>query len=210
MGAVNRTRVAIAVLLLVGLAACSTGDKPPSLEDDVTAEGPQGIQSATIGGVHWTTGPDNVRRVVVIDRQSDPEGTAALRSYIGVMQKVWSSYPGLPYLEYRRDARPCQPAQVGSVIQVCTGNPGSGIAGTTHYSYDGAKHYRWANVLDRDQPTVGWAYSLICHELGHAIGLGHSSEPGSCMTATLDRANKGYSGGDLNDLLGVYYGHFPG
>lgn len=47
-------------------------------------------------------------------------------------------------------------------------------------------------------------YQVILHELGHALGLGHSTDPASVMYPVATPANRDLNAGDLEAIQGLY------
>ncbi|MDQ4133350.1 MAG: hypothetical protein M3179_09140 [Actinomycetota bacterium] len=199
----------------------------------VVTGGAQAAQAYHTGAQHW--GPfmwggnqqATTRYVYVMDRTSDANTSTALRQYIGAMQRLWATYPGLPYLvwvDQRSQAGACYnnagnfPGN--SMILVCNGAQGGpGSAGYSWWRWDGRNHFVGdANVWISPGYSTGHNYAIACHELGHVIGFtsggvnggGHSNNPRSCMYHQVQGPNIGYDGSDVSELLGLYYSHFPG
>jgi hypothetical protein len=199
----------------------------------VVVGGSQSAYGYHSGAQHW--GPfmwggvqqSAIRYIYVMDRTSDPNTSAGLRSYIGAMQSLWQSFPGLPYLvwvDQRAQAGGCY-TNAGnfagnSMIMVCNGaKGGAGNAAYSWWRWDGRNHFVGeADVWISPGYSAGHNYTIACHELGHVLGFtsggvnggGHSSNPRSCLHWQVQGPNIGYDGTDISELLSLYYSHFPG
>ena len=60
--------------------------------------------------------------------------------------------------------------------------PGRGIGGDVHFDDE----ERWDVISDSGNANFPW---VALHEIGHALGLGHSSKPGSIMLPVEEEFN---------------------
>jgi predicted Zn-dependent protease len=94
--------------------------------------------------------------------------------------------------------------QVNGAMKVCNGSFSGSWAGLTTVGLVG-KHIQWATVkLDNSAGTAQRAVS--CHEIGHALGLGHRqpSETSSCMTPSVSASQRGPDAHDRKMLKRIY------
>lgn len=77
-------------------------------------------------------------------------------------------------------------------VRVCTDAEAAadpGTVGRTLHEDDGAGAYEDVCVGSGPDDTYldGFALAIVCHEIGHGLGLGHNEDPDSCMHAVVDR-----------------------
>jgi hypothetical protein len=89
------------------------------------------------------------------------------------------------HVRVERTTRAC-PGNGTHCVKVVSSDYGTtGWIGLTTYSWDGNRKFRDGKVDVKlndhyvTNETMGWA--VACHELGHAIGLGHNTSKSSCM-----------------------------
>uniref|UniRef100_A0AAG5DMZ7 Peptidase metallopeptidase domain-containing protein n=1 Tax=Anopheles atroparvus TaxID=41427 RepID=A0AAG5DMZ7_ANOAO len=82
--------------------------------------------------------------------------------------------------------------------------PGSGIGGDVHFDAD----ERWLlhEPLDTDGTRL---YAVAVHEIGHSLGLGHSSQPEAIMYAWHHIAYRGEDAISEDDRLGIQFIYGP-
>lgn len=175
---------------------------------------------AATNGIHWSTYSNTgVRWVYVYDRTSDINTHNALLSYITVMNNLASTYTALPFFYYIDNRQPGAIGVCGNfgsplpVLSICNGDPGAGFEAYTRWSYNPSNgHVGNAWTIARAGRSYAFEYTVMCHEIGHAIGLDHINNDASCMQPVLTPGqddNKGYVASDFSDLIGVYYSHYP-
>lgn len=79
-----------------------------------------------------------------------------------------------------------------------TAGPGGTIGGDVHIES--------RNWVDNPNATLGQLdlFSVVLHELGHALGLGHSSDPSAVMYFTYQGGRRSLSADDIAGIRAIY------
>lgn len=134
---------------------------------------------------HWATGR---RSLVIVDRTGDPRWQAATRHAVEVWQ---AAAEGTDLrLDWRTGAGGCEPD--GTLVSFCLASRAvlTDEANPTREGLArvglGRIHSRGGSVVMCGDCRVGDARRRVIatHELGHVLGLAHSSRPGSLLSVT--------------------------
>ncbi|GGK19447.1 hypothetical protein GCM10010124_10050 [Pilimelia terevasa] len=120
--------------------------------------------------------------------------------------RAWNRAPGV---DSHWTDRGC-PRERRHCVEVRSGDFGSGWAGNTTYRMTMGRNFVDGSVLvrlnDRYATSTADRRSTACHELGHALGVGHNTSTASCMYPVdnaLDRTQP--HRGDVDLLRRVIY-----
>nr|WP_283949598.1 Hint domain-containing protein [Limobrevibacterium gyesilva] len=151
----------------------------------------------------------------------DPVGQAA---YVGVIEQAlqaWSSYSGITFVQQPDSASPATAADIRFGWGDLLGT--SGEIGQAAYSFSGDLFSPDSIVRLQDpalkalNPTPGviggytysgfaaTLYQIVVHEIGHALGLGHSTDPNAVMYAAAQGvANQDVNASDISGIQALY------
>ena len=135
-------------------------------------------------GKHWSG--QGERTVRVIDRTGD----AALQKKVRSAVAAWDSGATKVKLLYETGSGGCRLDQ--KRIEVCQGGKSF-----TKWSYDSNNHFLGVVVTLSPSMMRKAGDAIACHELGHALGLGHRPSGTSCMTATVSPSQTTPDGHDF-------------
>ena len=167
------------------------------------------------GNYQWSGQKAGVRAFWLVDRTGDPTMNAIIQWEADAWNAARVHHPGLPYIAVYKDN-----ANVGqcfvnrtegfSVASACMMPSLStfGIKGisATH----GAPHFIGGAFGISDGLSFNDAFTAICHNFGHILGMPDSSDAASCMNHNVAPGEiKWYAPGDTNALLALY-GHDDG
>jgi hypothetical protein len=189
------------------------------------------LQPASIGNnIHWgqspyypncTEGPCRV--VLVIDKTFDSRFNAQIRRWVDWMNYVRVTYNlNLNAYAYYGPAEGVQPdggcSAADGMISVCINDStvssdcnttgGIGCGGTIravspNHTIQARSSFR-ASARSLSDANV---WTLVCHELGHSIGLGHNdaASPRSCMASAVVAGDQEryYEGDDWSTLFSI-------
>jgi hypothetical protein len=170
--------------------------------------------AATWGTYHWAR-KANPMKLKVIDSVT-PEWNSALT---GTLQE-WGYSPMLDFVlaagdETAASRQACNLVQ--GQIRVCNYAYGAtGWLGLASIGVDANGHIDKGRAKLNDSYTSYWALAgernhVMCQEVGHVFGLGHTSEDGSsqgtCMDYSTNILSQWPNAGDYDSLLKIYGGH---
>jgi len=156
---VSRSAAVISVLSSIGLVA--------------TAALPLGQAQAAPSLAHWSQ-----RTLVVSDRTGDPGWELATRRGVD----VWNAAGAAVHLTSSQGGIGCEPE--GTTIPVCRDVLRRGWQAATALYTGPDGHLGGARI----RVDAGRRFSqaqrdgILCHEIGHALGLDHSDVDSSCLT----------------------------
>ncbi len=145
-------------------------------------------------GLHWQ-GLNTERTIRVADCVG-PRWDAPLRDAVG----AWNSSAYI-YMK----VVPCDQSHRIKVRTVYNTNMGAGKA---TYSYSG-NHFSSATVLLNNARDHDVERGIVCHELGHTLGLDHRAETSSCMLAVLRPSDSNRPDTHDYGALRQGYSHLP-
>jgi len=160
-----------------------------------------------------------LRAFAVHDRTNNPAFQANIYAHVRQWNDTRAKYNmGLPWEQLFTDSNsPCyQPASgeatvcMGSSAQV--GSNHTGITSVNFLDAGTGYGYHIHSTLTLINNSKNWSdntlrQNVICHELGHAAGLGEGADGASCMWPVQTR-NTWY-GNDDNYTLNLLYAHAP-
>lgn len=169
------------------------------------------------GNYEWFGGQEkaDIRAFWLFDRTGDP----TLNSIIAWVADAWNGaradHPELPYIAVYRDDANAGKCFVNrtpgySVASACTLRSLStfgikGIAAT-----QGSPHFTGGAFAISDGLSFEDAFTAVCHNFGHIMGLADSDDDQSCMSHDVAPAKvKWYGQGDADAVLALY-GHDDG
>ena len=192
-------------ILSGGLLACSAllGTAGPA-----TAQTPD----AHWGTYEWSGGQEKaaIRAFWLFDRTGDPTMNAIIGYVAGAWNGARAANPELPYIGvYRDDANKgkCFVNRTPgySVASACMMSSLStfgikGIAAT-----EGSPHIVGGAFAISDGLSFEDAFTAVCHNFGHLMGLPDSDDDESCMSHDVpDGEAKWYGSGDADAILDLY------
>jgi hypothetical protein len=149
------------------------------------------------GGRHW---PSDGRGLAVVNQAGD-----AWNDYIGHTVNKWrravaphatATFPQGPVaIRYESGGPPrCHSPGRGEILVCAWDGFAPGVAGSARLYLDGNGHIQGATVLFDPRYHGDQLMSILCHEVGHALGLDHRSSGQTCM-----REHVGYTEPDGHD-----------
>ena len=136
-------------------------------------------QASHGNGKHWSG--SGVRTVKVVDKTGD----SRWQQYVGNAVRTWNNgnsngNVGVRLVHEKSSAKGGCSIDRG-VIEVCLGD-----ASFTKWKYNSAAHFLGVAVTLSPSMLRKAGDAIACHELGHAVGLGHRQDnTSSCMRATV-------------------------
>ena len=169
------------------------------------------------GNYQWFGGQENasVRAFWLVDRTGDPTLSSIIRYVANAWNGARAHRPELPYIAvYRDDANAgrCFVNQTPgySVASACMLRSLSafGIKGIT--AMQGSPHFVGGAFAVSDGLSFEEAFTVVCHNFGHLLGLADSDDAQSCMKHDFAPGQaKWYTQGDADAILALY-GHDDG
>ena len=154
---------------------------------------------------------------------SDPFSNAISAAYQGAIEwalQQWSSVAPLTFTQVADS-----PSSNGSAdIRIGFGDlntASTGVIGQTNLRWDGAGHFLQDEVVRLEDPSQFSATSsgsgnytyngtsatleqVALHEIGHALGLAHASDPNAVMYASVGANNQTFDGTDVAGIQALY------
>ncbi len=154
---------------------------------------------------------------------SDPFSGPITGGYQAAIQAAlqqWSAVSSLTFTQVSDNPNPAQAAD----IRIGFGDLGTastGVIGQTNLRWDGIGSLVPDEVVRLEDPSqfalttgdeVNFTYAgttatleqVALHEIGHALGLGHASDPNAVMYASVGAANQNLDGTDIAGIQSLY------
>ena len=124
-------------------------------------------------GLHWAG--SGVRTVYVTDKTR----SATWSQIIDRAINIWNSGRTNVHLVRRTGSGSC--GMTGGDMEVCLGGTSAGVA---HWSYNASTRNFNGTSINVNGNATRYGDALMCHEIGHSLGLAHRhpNETSSCMT----------------------------
>lgn len=161
----------------------------------------------------WNGGQEKVpvRAYWLFDRTGDPTVSYWIKGIVDAWNNARNDHPELPFIGYYRDD-----ANVGHCF--VNNTPGWSAASACMYpAGSGGPEGLFARHVGSDGHMIGGAFavarglapyqafSVVCHNIGHLMGLDDSSDPESCMSHELGAdVAKWYTAADAEAILSLY------
>lgn len=94
--------------------------------------------------------------------------------------------------------------QIGETNYSFTQGNNQFVAGTTVRLEDPSLKYAGANSTATYSGTATTLYQVALHEIGHALGLAHDTDPNSVMYATLGTGNRDLDSTDIDGIQALF------
>jgi VCBS repeat-containing protein len=193
--------------LLVGSTLIGATATPAAAADPV----------AHWGNYQWSGGAEkaDVRAFWLFDRTGNTTMNAIIQHVADAWNGARADHPQLPYIAVYRDDANAGKCFVNrtpgySVASACMMRSLSafGIKGLA--ATDGSPHFGGAAFAVSDGLSFKEAFTVVCHNFGHIMGLADSNDDQSCMKHDFSPDKlKWYGQGDAEAVLGLY-GHGEG
>ena len=154
---------------------------------------------------------------------TDPFSSAIGAQYQGAIEwalQEWSSVAPLTFTQIPDSANPSQAAD----IRIGFGDlntPSTGVIGQTNYRWDGNGNMAPDAVVRLEDPnqlalnsagTGNFSYAgttatleqVALHEIGHALGLAHSTDPNAIMYPSVGASNETLDNSDIAGIQALY------
>jgi hypothetical protein len=171
------------------------------------------------GPYQWSGGAEKIpeRAFWLWDRT----GNQAMHDVIGQVAGGWNSartqHPELPYIAVQRDdaniGRCFVNQTAGYSLATACAMPKNieGVKGLAARNADAQGHLVGAAMAVSDGLSTAETFSVVCHTIGHLMGLENSDDTGSCMSHVFDPAAfKWYTQQDADAVLSLYGHTDPG
>lgn len=157
------------------------------------------------------------RSFYLYDRSTDPTVTAATQEFVTAYNNDINRrglYGNLPAIAYVRDTT--YPNVCGalnwrgySFMTLCSYEPGH--MGIAYIGSEGTHNENFQPyVVIRPGMSYDNAFTTVCAEIGHTLGLGHQpNNSGSCEVAASPGGKRYFNEHDFQELINIYYYHAP-
>ncbi|HEX2047015.1 MAG TPA: matrixin family metalloprotease [Acidimicrobiales bacterium] len=164
------------------------------------------------GPYRWSGGAEraDIRAFWIFDRMGNAQASAMLNDVVGAWNSVRSAFPELPFMAIYRDdanAGKCFVNQTPgwSAASACMFPKNiENVKGLASWHTDSQGHLIGAAMAVSEGLNPDETFTVVCHTVGHMLGLPNSDDPESCMSHEFTNEKKWYTQEDGERILSLY------